>query len=67
MSQKIDGTDDVSCLPNIRKMGKQDVDQKILVERNTGVIPAEHAEEKVRNEDTENDWCGVETVEKDFT
>ena len=66
MGQKIGGTENVSCLPHKRKMGKQDIDQKILVERNTGVIPTKHAEEKVRNENTENDWCCVEKAENGF-
>ena len=66
MGQKIGGTEDVSCLPNIRKMRIQDIDKKILVERNTGMIPTKHAEEKVGNENTENDWCCVEKVENGF-
>ena len=66
MSEKKDGTDIVSCLPNEGKMGKQDIDQKILVERNTCLKPTEHAEEKVRNENTQKYRRCVQKAENNF-
>ena len=66
MSQKIGGRDDVCCLPNKRKVGKEDIDEKILIERNTGVIPTEQAEKKVSKNKTKNNWCRVDKTENNF-
>ena len=48
-----DGTDDIGCLPNKAEVGEEDIDEKILVKRNTCMMPTEHAEEKVGDENTQ--------------